>query len=104
LRKAVEYAPGDAAARRKLALALYMNGNVNEALPHAEQAVKDAGGKDLTLLSLLARVYAQVGRIPDAVRIARQALSLATQRNDREMIDEFQSLLTSFGATPGAPK
>ena len=104
LRKAVEYAPGDATARRKLALALYMNGNVNEALPHAEQAVKDSGGEDLTLLSLLARVYAQMGRIPDAVRIARQALSLATQHNDREMIEEFQSLLTSFGATPGAPK
>jgi predicted Zn-dependent protease with MMP-like domain len=81
-----------------------MTGNVNEALPHAEQSVKQAGGKDLTMLSLLGRLYAQVGRLPDAVRVSRQALAIATQRNDREMVEELQSLLASYGATPGAPK
>jgi Flp pilus assembly protein TadD len=104
LRKAVEYAPGDDNARRKLALALYMNGSAREALPHAEQAVKQSGGKDLDMLSLLGRLYAQVGRLPEAVRVTRQALSIAAQRNDREMVEELQSLLASYGATPGAPK
>jgi Flp pilus assembly protein TadD len=104
LRKAVEYAPGDSAARRKLALALYMNGNANEALPYAEQAVKDSGGKDLTVLSLLAKIYAEVGRIPDAVRISRQALPIAQQQNDGEMVEELQSFLASHGAASGAPR
>ena len=104
LRKAVQFAPEDANARRNLALALFMTGKPAEAVPHAELAVKLTAGKDPTMLSLLGRLYAETGRMPDALRTARQALSIATQRNDRELVQELNEMIAAYqssGASPG---
>ena len=102
LRKAVEDRPEDANAHRNLGLALYMAGQVKEAIPAAEQAVKLSRGKDPTMLNLLAHLYAEVGRRQEAARTARQALTIATQRNDRQLVQELNEMLASLEA-PGVP-
>jgi Flp pilus assembly protein TadD len=104
LRKAVEYSPEDANSRRNLGLALFMMGNVNEAILEVEQAVKLSRGKDATMLSLLAQLYGQAGRRPEALRTARQGLAVASQRNDRELVQELSEMIAAYENPGGTPK
>ena len=53
--------------------------NGSEAVELAQRAVKASGGKDPTALDTLAAAYAEVGRFPEAVETARQALALSTE-------------------------
>jgi Flp pilus assembly protein TadD len=96
LKKAVELAGDDANARRNLALALLMSGQPREGLPHAERAVALTQSKDPVMLSLMGRIYAEVGRRPDAVRVTQQALALARQRNDADLVAELQEMLAAY--------
>ncbi len=104
LRKAVEYSPNDANARRNFGPALFMVGNINEAIPQVEQAVRLSRGKHATMLSLLAQLYGKAGRRPDAVRTARQALTVAMQVNNRELVQELNEVIASYGDRESAPK
>jgi hypothetical protein len=56
------------------------------------------------MLSLLGRLYAEAGRLPEAVRIARQALVVATGRNDRELVRELKEMIASYESHPVTPK
>jgi Flp pilus assembly protein TadD len=104
LRKAVQYSPNDANAHSNLALALLMTGKAGEAVPDAEQAVKLSGGKDPRMLNLLGRVYAETGRLAEAVRVTKQALAIATARNDRGMAQELTEAIAAYQGQPGAPR
>ena len=100
MRKAVQYSPKDANAHRNLALALLLMGKPAEALPEAEQAVKLSGGKDPSMLNLLGRVYGEMGRVPEALRALRQALALATARNNRELVQELNDAIAGYQSQP----
>jgi len=57
------------------------------------------------VLGALSSIYARVGRLEDALRTARQGLALATQRNDRDLIEAFNSSIAIYEKTAGmAPK
>ena len=103
MRKAVQYSPKDANAHRNLALALLLMGKPAEALPDAEQAVKLSGGKDPSMLNLLGRVYGEMGRLPEALRALRQALALATARNNRELVQELNDAIAVLSSSQPAP-
>ena len=98
LDKAVRYKPDDARAHATLALALARTWKTKEAIPHAEQAVKLSGGRQADMLDLLGRLYAEVGRFPDAVRLERQALAAATQRNQLRMIEGVEARIKLYEA------
>jgi Flp pilus assembly protein TadD len=104
LRKAVQLSPGDPNARRNLALALLLMGKAGEALPEAEQAVKLSGGKDPATLNLLGRVFAETGRMADAVRVTKQALAIALARNNRELVQELNETIAAYQGQPAATK
>jgi superkiller protein 3 len=104
LRKAVEYGRQDANARRTLGLALLLADKVGEALPQAEEAVKLSRSQDPSMLGLLGMIYAEAGRLADAVRVTRQALALASRRNEQALVQKMQQRLASYQAVAPAAK
>jgi hypothetical protein len=48
------------------------------------------------VLGALSSLYARVGRLTDALRTARQGLALATQRNDRDLIEAFNGSIALY--------
>jgi Flp pilus assembly protein TadD len=101
LLKAVEQMPQDPAARTNLVLALSMAGRAQEAIPHAQQAVALSGGRNPLILDLLGRLYAQAGRLPEAIEATRQALEIATQANDQPLARDLRARLSSYEAGAG---
>ncbi|QOY89881.1 tetratricopeptide repeat protein [Paludibaculum fermentans] len=99
MQKSVEYKPTDANARRNLALALYRMGRVKEAVPQAEQAVKLAGSRDPNMLALLSRLYAESGRMPEAVDAARRALALVPNPGNFQFAEELRQRIAQNPAT-----
>lgn len=99
MQKSVEYKPNDANGRRNLALALYRMGRVKEAVPQAEQAVKLAGSRDPNMLALLSRLYAESGRMPEAVDAARRALALVPNPSSFQFAEELRQRIAQSPAT-----
>jgi Flp pilus assembly protein TadD len=98
LQKAVELGPQNAMARTNLCLALSMAGRAQEAVPHAEQAVALTNAENPLVLDLLGRLYAQTGRLPEAVATTRQALDIATRANDEPLVRDLRERLSSYQA------
>ncbi len=96
LQRAVESKPDYVPARANLALALSTLGKAAEAIPHEEAAIKLSGGGNPRMLALLGSLYAKTGRLAEAVKVARQALAIATQMNDRELMTELNSDLAAY--------
>jgi tetratricopeptide (TPR) repeat protein len=89
-------------AQLVLGRALAGKGRFEEAIPHFEALAKT---NDPLVLGALSSIYARVGRLEDALRTARQGLALATERNDRELIEAFNSSIALYEkAAGGAPK
>ncbi len=78
---------------RALGRALAGKGRFDEAIPHFEAVAKS---DDPLALGALSSVYARVGRLEDALRAARQGLALATQRNDRDLIQAFNNSISLY--------
>jgi Flp pilus assembly protein TadD len=85
-------------ARTNLCLALSMAGRAQEAVPHAEQAVALTNAENPLVLDLLGRLYAQTGRLPEAVATTRQALDIATRANDEPLVRDLRERLSSYQA------
>jgi len=96
LQMAVASKPDNFVARANLALALSMVGKAEEAIPQEEAAVKLSGGGDPRMLDFLGSLYAKAGRLPEAMAVTRQALNIASQMNNRELMAELNSDLTSY--------
>ena len=62
----------------------------SEAVALAQRAV-ELSHNDAIYLDTLAAAYAEIGRFPDAVRIARKALNLAKQHNTAALMEEIQA-------------
>jgi len=97
--KAVEQRPQDLAARTNLVLALSMADRAQEAIPHAQQAVALSGGRNPLILDVLGRLYAQTGRLPEAIETTRQALEIALQANDERLARDLRVRLSSYEAS-----
>jgi len=101
LLKAVELNPQNPMARTNLCLALSLAGRAQEAIPHAQQAVTLSNGQNPLILDLLGRLYAQAGRLPEAIETTRRALDIATQANDQQLARDLRARLSSYEAARG---
>jgi Flp pilus assembly protein TadD len=96
LKKVVELKPEDAEARRNLGHALAENGSFREAAVQLEKAHKLAGDQDCLTLHLLGKVYADLGRIPEALSAERQALKLAIDQNNPALVESINEHLSQL--------
>jgi len=98
LAKAVDLDPRNAMARVNLCLALSMAGRPDEAIPHAERAVTLSEGRNPLVLDVLARLYAQAGRLNEAILATRQAVDVARQAHEGGLERDLQARLSSYEA------
>jgi Flp pilus assembly protein TadD len=102
LQKAVELGPENPMALGNLCLALSLAGRPQEAIPRAQQAVALTNGQDPLLLDMLGRLYAQAGRVTEALEPTRQALEIARRAGDVNLARELQGRLSTYEATAGS--
>ena len=98
LQKAIEYQPDAADAHKILGLALAAKGRYEEAANHLERAVELSGGREIGLLDLLGRDYAELGRFPEAVQIENRALAVATQQNNHSLVAALKARIALYEA------
>ncbi len=98
LQKAVEYSPQNLGARTNLCVALSIAARPQEAIPHAQEAVTLSKGQNPLILDMLGRLYAQAGRLPEAIGATRQALAIASQANDQSLASQLRARLSSYEA------
>ncbi len=72
--------------------------NGPQAVALAEKACAITRRQNPVCLDALAGAYAEVGRFPEAVRAAREALPLAQVRNRPELVQEIEAGLKSYEA------
>jgi Flp pilus assembly protein TadD len=101
LLEAVELGPQNPMSRANLCLALSMAGRVQEAIPHAQEAVALSNGQNPQVLDLLGRLYAQAGRLPEAIESTRRALEIATRASDERLARDLQGRLSSYESAAG---
>jgi tetratricopeptide (TPR) repeat protein len=101
LQKAVELDPQNPGARGNLCLALSLAGRPQEAIPHAQEAVALTKGQNPLLLDMLGRLYAQAGRLSEAIEPTRQALEVATRAGDERLARDLRGRLSSYEAAAG---
>ena len=110
LKKVVEAKPDAAEARRDLGHVLADKRDFREARIQLEEAQKLSGGRDPLTLHLLGRVYADLGRFPDAAAVQRQALAVAIAQNNAQLVEVIDAYLAQTGqvgrppAAPGLPQ
>ena len=98
LQKGVELSPRNPGARANLCLALSLAGRPQEAIPHAQEAVSLSNGQNPLFLDLLGRLYAQAGRLSEAIETTRRALDVALQANDERLARDLRARLSSYEA------
>jgi Flp pilus assembly protein TadD len=107
LKKVVEAKPDAADARMNLGHALADKRHFQEARVQLEEAVKLSGGRNPLALYFLGRVYADLGRSPEALQTERQALAIAVQQNSSELIQAITAHLEGMlqvGQPPTSPR
>jgi Flp pilus assembly protein TadD len=104
LRKLVEAKPDSADAHRDLGHALADVRDFHEAGRHLEEAVKLSGGRDPLALHLLGRVYADLGRLPDAGAMQAQALMLANEQHNASLVAAISAYLDKTPELQAAPQ
>jgi Flp pilus assembly protein TadD len=72
--------------------------NGSEAVELAQRAVQVSRGQDPVILDTLAAAYAEVGRFPEALQTARQALALATQQNAQPLAEGLKARMALYEA------
>jgi len=88
-------------AHLALGNALADRGRYNDAIPHFEAVAKNG---DPTILGALSSMYASAGRLDDALRVARQGLAAATERNDKDLIDALQRSIALYEKAANAKR
>ena len=86
LKKVVEAKPDSAHAHRDLGHALADKQDFQKASVELEEARRLSGGKDPLTLHLLGRVYADLGRYPEALRSQSDALAVAMQQKNSALV------------------
>ena len=96
LEKAVALNPDSLEFRFNLGRVLAARHSFAQAIPQFERAVELSGGQEPQSLEMLAAMYSEVGRFPDAARVARQALSLATRENDNSLAETLRARIAYY--------
>jgi tetratricopeptide (TPR) repeat protein len=107
LQKAVDLKPQTYEFQYVLGRVLAARGRFADALPHFEKAVELSAGnpeQQLDSLPMLAGVYSEVGRFPDAVRTAQQALFLARQAGDSSLADTLRARIGYYQSQESKPQ
>jgi Flp pilus assembly protein TadD len=95
-RTAVALAPDSVNYRMNMARILAAEGKFREAVPGLEEAVQLGGGRDAAVLGMLAAMYAETGRFPDAVSAARRGLTAAVEQRDFQTAQELKAQLAQY--------
>ena len=101
--KALTANPGSRDYRYNLARVLIARNRLSEAITNLEELSKLP---DPTILATLASVYARVGRLANAIKVAKHARDLAAQLGDRELVGRLERMISSLerdGAGSGHP-
>ena len=101
--RALELNPGNAGRCNRLAWALATHPdasvrNGGKAVQLAQQLNRLAGGKDASILQTLAAAYAETGKFSGAITTARQALQIASDRNDAALVTNLQQQIEGYRA------
>ncbi len=96
--------PDLAEAHAALGLALFMTGKLPEAVREVERATQLAGPDQPVLLDLLGNLYAEAGRLPDALRVTRQALASATRQDNRELAASLSARIAGYESRLARPR
>ena len=78
-----------------------------DAIPHFQKAAELSARdpkQQLDSLQMLAGVYSEVGRFPDAVRTAQQALDLATQTGDSSLAGMLRARIGYYQSQESQPQ
>ncbi|HEY1207129.1 MAG TPA: tetratricopeptide repeat protein [Bryobacteraceae bacterium] len=109
LEKAVTLAPRDVGYRYNFGRTLAAKGRFADAATQIEEAAKLSGMKEPVILQMLAAMYSETGRYPEAVTTAQHALDLAAgERNQaletalRADLDHYEALAQK-GRQPAGP-
>ena len=96
LQKAVALNPDSPEFRFNLGRVLAARHSFAEAIPQFEKAVELSHGQEPQSLEMLAAVYSEVGRFPDAARVARQELDLATRENNQPLTESLRAQIAYY--------
>ena len=96
LEKAVSLEAGSPEYQYNLGRILAASGKFAQALPHFEEAVKISGEQDPLSMDMLAAMYSEVGRFPEAVATARRALDLAVRQNNYDLVQALRGKLARY--------
>jgi Flp pilus assembly protein TadD len=94
--KALAAEPNSVAVRYNLGRALAAKGSFNEGIPHVEKAAELSGWQEPVILDRLSAIYAEAGRLPEAIATARRALDLAVRRGDRQLAAAMQARIAGW--------
>ena len=99
LEKAVALAPQNVGYRYNFGRTLAAKGRFGDAANQLEEAAKLSQMREPLILQMLAAMYSELGRYPEAVATARRALGLAADQRNQELeaalkadVDRYQAL------------
>jgi Flp pilus assembly protein TadD len=96
LQRAVDLAPGSAEYRFNLGRTLSAGGRFQEALPQFEVGASLTKNQDPVILQMLAAAYSQTGQYQQAVVTAQQALKLAVDQRNDDLVTALRSDVTRY--------
>ena len=96
LEKAVALSPDSLEYRFNLGRVLAARHSFAEAIPHFEKAVELSGAQEPQILEMMEAMYSEVGRFPDAARVARRELDLATRGNHAALAQTLRARVAYY--------
>jgi tetratricopeptide (TPR) repeat protein len=103
LEKAVALNPDSLEFRFNLGRVLAARHSFAQAIPQFEKAVELSGSQEPQSLEMLAAMYSEVGRFPDAARVARRALDLAARENDTSLAETLKARIAYYESQAAKP-
>jgi len=107
LQEAVAIEPEDSQFQYDLGRVLAARHSFADAVPHFQKAAELSAKEhqqQLDSLQMLAAMYSEVGRFPDAVRTAQQALDLATQAGDASLAGTLRARIGYYQSQESKPQ
>jgi Flp pilus assembly protein TadD len=93
--QALKSEPGSLELHAAMGRLLASTGHFVEAIPYLEKA---AGSGEPMALGMLSAVYAQTGRMEDALKTARRAMQIATERHDNDLMAALEKSVKAYEA------
>ena len=98
LEKAVALAPQNVGYRYNFGRTLAAKGRFGDAANQLEEAARLSGMREPVVLQMLAAMYSEIGRYPEAVATARRALGLAAEQRNQALEAALRADLDRYEA------